>query len=94
MLKTVAATGINYASKSSDHVVRQRMPLSFLKVGETARIAKIRDKGEIHHHLENLGFVEGAQVRVISEQKGNQIVEIKGSQVALDKSIASRILTC
>ena len=48
----------------------------------------------MHHHLENLGFVEGADVHVVSEQAGNLIVEIKGAHVALDKSIASKIITC
>ena len=57
-------------------------------------VAKVRGKGDVHHHLENLGFVEGADVHVVSEQAGNLIVEIKGAHVALDKSIASKIITC
>ncbi len=71
-----------------------QMPLSFLKSGEEAAIAKVRGKGEVHHHLENLGFVEGAKVKVVTEQAGNLIVEVKGSQVALNKQVASRIITC
>lgn len=71
-----------------------QMPLSFLKSGEEAFIAKVRGKGEVHHHLENLGFVEGAKVKVVTEQAGNLIVEIKGAQVALNKQVASRIVTC
>ncbi|MDO4290292.1 MAG: FeoA family protein [Eggerthellaceae bacterium] len=83
----------NYAS--ADSAVRmQQMPLSFLKSGERARVARVRGKGDVHHHLENLGFVEGADVRVVSEQSGNLIVEIKGAQVALDRSVASKIITC
>ena len=93
-MQKLATAGIAYANEPSDRVMRQRMPLSFLKAGETARIAKIREKGDVHHHLENLGFVEGAEVHVISEHAGNLIIEVKGTQVALDKSIASRILTC
>ncbi|MCI8469583.1 MAG: ferrous iron transport protein A [Eggerthellaceae bacterium] len=69
------------------------MPLAFLKSGDAARIVKVRGKGDVHHHLENLGFVEGAAVRVVSEQAGNFIVEIKGAQVALDRSVASKIIT-
>lgn len=42
----------------------RQMPLSFLGSGETATIAKVRGKGDLHHHLENLGFVEGARVTV------------------------------
>lgn len=72
---------------------RQQMPLTFLKSGETATILKVRGKGEVHHHLENLGFVPGAQIKVITEQAGNTIVEVKGAQVALDRSAASKIIT-
>lgn len=71
----------------------QQMPLSFLKNGETATIAKVRGKGDLHHHLENLGFVEGARVTVMTEAAGDLIVEVKGTQVALNKQIASRIIT-
>lgn len=49
-------------------------------------------KGEVHHHLENLGFVEGAAVSVVSEQAGNFIVQVKGANVALDRSVASKII--
>ena len=45
------------------------------------------------HHLENLGFVAGAEVKVVSEQAGNFIVEVKGAQVALNKQVAQRIIT-
>ena len=71
----------------------QQMPLSFLKSGESARVAKVRSKGELHHHLENLGFVEGEPLSVVCENAGNIIVEIKGAQVALDRSVAQRIIT-
>ena len=85
-------TGASAAAQAS--VRMQQMPLSFLKSGECARVVKVRGKGDVHHHLENLGFVEGAEVRVVSEQAGNLIVEIKGSQIALDRSIASKIIVC
>ncbi len=70
-----------------------QLPLSFLGTGHTARIAKVRGRGELHHHLESLGFVEGASVTVVSEQAGNLIVEIKGAHIALDKQVATRIIT-
>ena len=71
----------------------RQMPLTFMRAGETAQVCKVRGTGEVHHHLENLGFVPGAQVKVITEQAGNLIVEVKGSQVALDKASAKRIIT-
>lgn len=68
------------------------MPLSFLASGQSARIAKVRGSDDLHHHLENLGFVEGAQVMVVSSNAGNLIVEVKGAQVALDKKVAAKIV--
>ena len=70
----------------------QPMPLAFLRRGDTAQVVRVRGKGDVHHHLENLGFVEGTKVSVVSEQAGNFIVEIKGASVALDKSVAAKII--
>lgn len=70
-----------------------QMPLTFLNGGETARIAKMRGSGELHHHLETLGFVEGAQVRVVAQVRGDLIVEVKGTQVALNRKVAAQIIT-
>lgn len=70
------------------------LPLSFLRSGEAAVIAKVRGRGELHHHLETLGFVEGASVTVVSEASGDLIVEVKGAQVALDRQVAARIMAC
>ncbi len=74
-------------------VRRQQMPLTFLKMGEEANILKVRGTDEMHHHLENLGFVPGAKVRIVSETGGNVIVEVKGAHVGLDRSAASKIIT-
>lgn len=78
---------------STGAVVVHQLPLSFLKSGQTATIAKVRGKDSMHHHLENLGFVEGARIIVRSEASGDLIVEVKGTQVALNKHIASHIIT-
>ena len=43
-------------------------------------------------HLKNLGFVENETVSVIQSIQGNLIVEIKGVRIALDKSLANRIM--
>lgn len=97
MQSTAVAEMSACASRASVEPVQpqmHQMPLSFLKAGEEASIAKVRGKGEVHHHLENLGFVEGARVKVVTEQAGNLIVEVKGAQVALNRQVASHIITC
>lgn len=78
---------------SAPRISGSQLPLSFVGTGNVATIAKVRGKGELHHHLENLGFVEGATVKVVSEQGGDLIVEVKGSHVALNRQVATHIIT-
>ncbi|HIS77040.1 MAG TPA: ferrous iron transport protein A [Candidatus Merdivicinus excrementipullorum] len=68
------------------------MPLTFAKAGQTSRIVKITGKDEVRQHLANLGFVSGEQVTVIAEMAGSLILKIKDSRIALDKSMANRIM--
>ena len=68
------------------------MPLSNLKVGQIGTITKIDGRDSIQKHLRNLGFIEGEEVSVVNELMGNVIVNIKGSRVALNQSIANRII--
>ena len=42
--------------------------------------------------LENLGFVVGGNVTVVSEIDGNLIVNVKDSRVAVGKDMAAKIL--
>lgn len=85
--------GVSVQGYAVPGAVGHQMPLSFLRSGDVATIAKVRGKTDLHHHLENLGFVEGARVKVVSEVAGDLIVEVKGCQVALDRQVASRIVT-
>lgn len=68
------------------------MPLSMLQIGETNCIKKITGKDETRKFLANLGFVEGASVTVVSELSGNMILNIKDTRIALDKTMANRII--
>lgn len=90
---TATTTATASVSGAGAQIERRQMPLSFLKAGEQARIVKVRGKGDVHHHLENLGFVEGTVVKVVSEISGNMIVQVMDSQVALNRQVASRVIT-
>ena len=68
------------------------MPLTMIKAGETSSIKKLGGKTEIRQHLENLGFVVGTPITMISEISGNVIVCIKESRVAISREMASKIL--
>ncbi|MDD2970813.1 MAG: FeoA family protein [Lachnospiraceae bacterium] len=68
------------------------MPLTMVKPGEVNVIKKIGGKEETRKFLENLGFVTGGAVTVVSEISGNMIVNVKDSRVAINKEMANRIL--
>ena len=68
------------------------MPLTMAQTGDEACILKITGRDEIRQHLAELGFVVGGMVTVVSEMAGNLIVQVKDSRVALDKSMANRIM--
>ena len=68
------------------------MPLSMARPGETVTIRRITGRDEVRRHLAELGFVVDAAVTVVSELAGNLILQVKDSRVAIDKSMASRIL--
>ena len=68
------------------------MPLTMANVGETNVIKKIGGKEGTRRFLENLGFVVGGVVTVISEVGGNIIVNVKDSRVAIGKDMANKIL--
>lgn len=68
------------------------MPLSLANVGEDNIIKKIGGKPEVKKHLENLGFVVGGTVKVISAFGGNVIVTVKEVRVAISEEMARKIM--
>lgn len=68
------------------------MPLTMARTGETVTIRKVTGKDEVRQHLAELGFVVDGMVTVVNEIAGNLIVQVKDSRIALDKTMAARIL--
>ena len=68
------------------------MPLTMMKTGESNTIKKVGGKEETRKFLENLGFVAGGSVTVISDIGGNLIVNVKDARVAIGKDMACKIL--
>ena len=68
------------------------MPLTMTKAGDTVTIQKITGKDEVRLHLAELGFVVDSQVTIVNEIAGNLIVQVKESRLALDKTMANRIM--
>ena len=61
------------------------MPLTMLNVGETDIIKKVGGKEEIKRFLENLGFVPGDSVTVLSDMGGNLIVNVRIPELRLER---------
>lgn len=68
------------------------MPLSLANVGENNIIKKIGGNPEVKKHLENLGFVVGRNVQIVSALGGNVIVNVKEARVAISEEMARKIM--
>ena len=68
------------------------MPLTMAREGEVTSIKRVGGKEEVRGHLENMGFVPGTNVTVISVNNGNVIVNVKDARVAISKEMANKIM--
>lgn len=67
------------------------MPLTLAVIGEEIIIKRIGGNAEVRAHLQNLGFVSGAVVTVVSSMGGNLIVNVKNARIAISKEMAQKI---
>lgn len=71
-----------------------QLPLALVHEDEAVTVVKVRGNDEMCRHLENLGFVEGAQVKVVSQGSASgTICQVKGSQLGIDRNTAMHITT-
>ena len=68
------------------------MPLALADVGTENLIRKVGGSPEVRRHLEELGFVAGGTVMVVSALNGNIIVKVKEARVAVSEEMARRIM--
>ena len=68
------------------------MPLSYAVPGEENVIRRVGGSPEVRRHLENLGFVVGGSVKVITALDGNVIVRVKEARVAINDEMARKIM--
>ncbi|MBQ9891229.1 MAG: ferrous iron transport protein A [Firmicutes bacterium] len=68
------------------------MPLALAVAGEENIIKKVGGSPEVRQHLEELGFVAGGNVTVITQMGGNVIVKVKESRIAISKEMARKIM--
>ena len=67
------------------------MPLSMVEEGEPKTIVKVGGIEEVRKLHENLDYVDGTVVTVVSSLGGNMILKVKDSRVALGRDMASKI---
>ncbi len=68
------------------------MPITMSKQGEVTCIKRIGGREDVRRHLENMGFVPGASVTVVSVNQGNVIVNVKEARVAISREMANKIM--
>ena len=68
------------------------MNLSIAPIGVLMKIKKVKISGDQKKLLANMGFVEDANVIVISENQGKLIVNVKDSSVGIGLDIARKIM--
>jgi ferrous iron transport protein A len=67
------------------------IPLTMASEGDTGTIVRITGNQEARRYMSNLGFTAGSKVSVIKRVSKDLIVDIKGSRIAMDASVASRL---
>lgn len=70
----------------------QVLPLSLVRAGETVTVRRVRGNEDMRRHLQEIGFVDAAEVHVVSSSGANIIVLVKGSRFGLDAKVAQHIM--
>ena len=68
------------------------MPLTFADNDAVNIIRRVGGTPEVKKHLENLGFVVGGTVTVVTSMGGNLIVNVKEARVGISREMAQRIM--
>ena len=96
-MKYTAAINSPHSKNIDVHSTEKRsnslIPLSMVNPGQEVLVKSIRGRDDAKRFLENLGFIENTTISIVNELGGNVIVNVKGTRVAISKSMASRIIT-
>ncbi len=68
------------------------LPVSLAKVGQSGTVVKISGNAEVKKFLSDIGFTVGVDITVVSDLNGSKILSIRGSKIAIDGKMASKIL--
>ncbi len=68
------------------------MPIALAPLNTIMKIVKILLDEKTKKHLESLGILVNSSITVVSSVNGGVVVAVKDGRLALDRSIASKIL--
>ncbi len=68
------------------------MPLSLADTDATYIIKRVGGNEKVKKHLENLGFVVGSEVMLVTSMNGNVIVKVKEARIAISDEMARKIM--
>ena len=92
---TYACAGLEKSASCSNSMASSPgIPISMARVGDKGTVVSISGREETKRFLAGLGFTPGTEVKAVSEASGNVILDVKGSKIAIDSKMASKILFC
>lgn len=68
------------------------MPIALAPINVEMKVVKVLTDEKTKKHLESLGILTNSFITVISSINGGVVVAIKDGRLALDRSIANKIL--
>lgn len=68
------------------------MPIALAPLNTDMKVVKVLLDDKTKKHLESLGILVNSSIRIISSINGGVVIAVKEGRLALDRSIASKIL--
>lgn len=68
------------------------MPIALAPLNTDLKVVKVLTDDKTKKHLESLGILVNSSIKVISSINGGVVVAVKEGRLALDRSVASKIL--
>lgn len=68
------------------------MPIGLAPTNVEMTVVKVLTDEKTKKHLESLGILVNSKITVLSSVNGGVVIAVKEGRLALDKSIASKIL--
>lgn len=68
------------------------MSLAMVGIGESRVIVDFVGKDDVKRHLQDIGFVKGESIKLLSQNESGLILLVKGSRVAINRGLATKIM--